>query len=148
MFSRIILLHLQERAAQQGVRAVEMGFAALDEAIELGARAARAQVNEFARLVQPVRGEEAEQPTEQPVGVLYDGLDAASTHCHALLREYARHAAVREEFMQDLLKSMLCMPVSAASHEAVKGAAMTAKPVERRTRATARSTGVAVTMPD
>ncbi len=146
MVSRIILLHLQEQTAQQGIRAVEMGFAALDEVIELGGRVARAQVNGFAQLAQPGHGE-TEQPAEQPIGVLYDGLDAASAHCHTLLREYARHAAMRREFMQDLLKCMMCMPVSAAGEEECEDAVVAAKPVGRRSRSVARSTGV-VTMPE
>ena len=147
MFSRIILLHLQEQAAQQGIRAVELGFTALDEAIELGARAARAQVNGFAWFLAQTREATVEQP-EQPIGVLYDGLEKASTHCHALLREYAQQTGMQREFMQDLLKCMLCMPVTAQDEDENVGEPQrdATKASERRPRST--TVKVAVTTPE
>ena len=158
MFSRIILLHLQEQAAQQGIRAVELGFATLDEAIELGARAARAQVNGFAWFLTQTREAAVGQPEpsaqpEQPIGVLYDGLEMASTRCHELLREYAQHTGMQREFMQDLLKCMLCMPVTTPAEtegesECEVAGAKTGEQRQRATARTARATKVAVTVPE
>ena len=153
MFSRIILLHFQSQVAQQGIRAVELGFAALDEAIELGARAAQAQVDGFAWFLTQATRETAVEPPEPPIGVLYDGLEMASTHCHTLLHEYAQQTGAQREFMRDLLKCMLCMPVTMPAESEDESACEVArtKTGEQRQRATARTaraTKVAVTVPE